>query len=102
MHTILFSAPYMIPFVDRFRPFFNHYGIRLILPEVTERLEVEFPIGHRKRRDEGIPVLVKKFESSLRDKLPAESFESLKDLCSKQADLEATTVDAFMAMLVTS
>ena len=37
--TILFAAPYMIPFVDRFRPVFNHYGIRLILPEVEERME---------------------------------------------------------------
>jgi D-3-phosphoglycerate dehydrogenase len=31
----------MIPFVDRFRPIFNHYGIRLILPEVNERMEEE-------------------------------------------------------------
>ncbi|GAB4492333.1 MAG: phosphoglycerate dehydrogenase [Anaerolineales bacterium] len=39
MKTILFSAPYMIPFVERFRPVFDHYGIELILPEVHERLE---------------------------------------------------------------
>lgn len=31
----------MIPFVDRFRPVFNHYGIKLIVPEVEERLEEE-------------------------------------------------------------
>ena len=29
----------MIPFVERFRPVFDHYGIELILPEVHERLE---------------------------------------------------------------
>lgn len=39
MKTILFSAPYMIPFVERFRPVFARYGIELILPEVHERLE---------------------------------------------------------------
>lgn len=40
MPTVLFSAPYMLPFVDRFRPVFNHYGIDLILPDrVAERLE---------------------------------------------------------------
>jgi D-3-phosphoglycerate dehydrogenase len=39
MPTVLFSAPYMIPFVDRFRPVFERYGIDLILPEVHERLE---------------------------------------------------------------
>jgi D-3-phosphoglycerate dehydrogenase len=41
MYTVLFTAPYMIPFVDRFRPVFNHYGIRLIIPEVEERMEEE-------------------------------------------------------------
>lgn len=40
MPTVLFSAPYMLPFVGRFRPVFDHYGIELILPEtVAERLE---------------------------------------------------------------
>ena len=39
MPTILFSAPYMLPFVERFRPVFTFYGIDLILPDVHERLE---------------------------------------------------------------
>jgi D-3-phosphoglycerate dehydrogenase len=40
MPTVLFSAPYMLPFVERFRPVFDHYGIELILPEtLIERLE---------------------------------------------------------------
>jgi D-3-phosphoglycerate dehydrogenase len=39
MPTILFSAPYMLPFVERFRPVFDHYGVDLIIPEVHERLE---------------------------------------------------------------
>lgn len=39
MPTILFSAPYMLPFVERFRPVFTSYGIDLILPDVHERLE---------------------------------------------------------------
>lgn len=39
MPTILFSAPYMLPFVERFRPVFDHYGIKLLLPDVQERLE---------------------------------------------------------------
>jgi D-3-phosphoglycerate dehydrogenase / 2-oxoglutarate reductase len=36
---ILFTAPYMIPFLDRFRPVFDHYGLELIVPEVRERME---------------------------------------------------------------
>jgi D-3-phosphoglycerate dehydrogenase len=39
MPTILFTAPYMIPFLDRFRPVFDRYGFDLIVPEVRERME---------------------------------------------------------------
>jgi D-3-phosphoglycerate dehydrogenase / 2-oxoglutarate reductase len=38
MKTVLLSAPYMLPTVDRFVPVFKHYGIDLIIPEVQERL----------------------------------------------------------------
>jgi len=39
MPTILFSAPYMIPFLDRFRPVLENFGLELIVPVVEERLE---------------------------------------------------------------
>ncbi len=38
MPTILLSAPYMIPFLDRFQPYFDQYKLELIIPEVHERL----------------------------------------------------------------
>jgi len=38
-HQILFTAPYMIPFVDRFKPVFDYYNIELIIPDVKERIE---------------------------------------------------------------
>lgn len=42
MPTVLLSAPYMIPFVDRFRPVFSYYGLDLLVPPVHERLsEIE-------------------------------------------------------------
>jgi D-3-phosphoglycerate dehydrogenase len=42
MLKILFSAPYMIPFLERFLPVFEHYGIEVLVPEnVEERLEAE-------------------------------------------------------------
>ena len=37
--SVLFSAPYMIPYVERFRPVFDHFKIKLIIPEVHERME---------------------------------------------------------------
>ncbi len=38
MPTILLTAPYMIPFVDRFRPILESYGLDVIVPVVNERL----------------------------------------------------------------
>ena len=38
-YTVLLTAPYMIPVVDRFRPIFEQYGIDLIIPDVQERME---------------------------------------------------------------
>jgi len=40
-YSVLFAAPYMIPYVERFRPVFNHYGIQLIIPDVEERMGEE-------------------------------------------------------------
>ena len=39
MPTVLMTAPYMIPFLDRFRPVFEKYGIDLLIPDVQERME---------------------------------------------------------------
>ena len=38
-YTVLLTAPYMLPFVDRFKPVFEQYDIRLIVPDVKERME---------------------------------------------------------------
>ncbi|HJS30102.1 MAG TPA: hypothetical protein VJ768_10800, partial [Anaerolineales bacterium] len=38
MTTVLISAPYMLPVLERFRPIFSQYGLDLIAAEVTERL----------------------------------------------------------------
>jgi D-3-phosphoglycerate dehydrogenase / 2-oxoglutarate reductase len=38
MPTVLLSAPYMLPYVERFKPVFLHYGLDLIIPQVQERL----------------------------------------------------------------
>jgi len=40
-YKILFSAPYMQPFIERFQAVFEHYGCELIIPEVHERLEAD-------------------------------------------------------------
>jgi D-3-phosphoglycerate dehydrogenase / 2-oxoglutarate reductase len=37
MATILLTAPYMIPYLDRFVPVLEHYGCEVIVPQVNER-----------------------------------------------------------------
>jgi 2-methylcitrate dehydratase len=66
----------------------------------TRRVAVEYPIGHRKRRDEGIPVLIEKFRDSLKGKISDRQFELLEAACADQEKLEAMPVDEFMALLV--
>lgn len=66
----------------------------------TDRIEVNFPIGHRKRRDEGIPALKKKFETSVSGKLAKGQWDRLGALCADREALAATPVDDFMALLV--
>lgn len=66
----------------------------------SERVEVEFPIGHRNRRDEGIPVLMQKFRKSLQKKLAANQWKQLSELSADRDRLAATSVDDFMALLV--
>lgn len=66
----------------------------------TERLTVEYPIGHRRRRAEGIPLLVEKFERNIATRLSPKQCRRLSALCASQAELEATPVNEFMELLV--
>ena len=66
----------------------------------SDNIAVEYPIGHRRRRGEGIPKLVKKFEVNLARRFDAKKQADVLALCLDQAKLEATPVNAFVDMLV--
>lgn len=40
-YKVLLSAPYMLPFIARFQPVFEHYSCELVIPEVNERMEAD-------------------------------------------------------------
>ena len=65
----------------------------------TEDIEVEYPIGHKRRRSEGIPLLEKKFLDNLNTCFDEEKSKSIYSLCTNQQALEQTTVHEFMEML---
>jgi len=66
----------------------------------TERIEIEYPIGHRRRREEGIPMLEKKFEANLRTRFPDHRCQQILQLCLEQETLEQTPVHEFMEQFV--
>src|SRR5450631_3203934 len=68
----------------------------------SQRVAVDFPIGHRKRRAEGMPVLVKKFEASVAAHFQPKQTESIKAMFAEQRTLAAMPVSDFVAKLVTA
>lgn len=65
----------------------------------TDRVHIDYPIGHRRRRDEGIPVLVRKFENALATRFASRRCHEIIEMCANQDELERTPVTKFMAML---
>ena len=66
----------------------------------TEPVVVEYPIGHRRRRTEGVPVLLSKFERNLRGRIPTRKADAILTICADRARLESTPVHLFMDLLV--
>jgi 2-methylcitrate dehydratase len=63
---------------------------------------VEYPLGHRRRRAEGMPLLLKKARENLATQFRAERVEDLVSLCLDRPRLEATPVVDFLDRLVVS
>lgn len=66
----------------------------------TEKVAVEYPIGHRRRREEGIPLLEAKFKANLATRFVAQRSAEIFALCKDQALLEATPVHRFVDLFV--
>ncbi len=66
----------------------------------TERVVVEFPIGHRRRRSEAIPLLHNKFEQAIVARLLPEKVAGILQLFNDQATLEQTSVNEMIDLFV--
>ena len=67
----------------------------------TERVEISYPIGHRSRRREGIPLLLEKFRNNLASRFDGAQIDGIQSACSDQSALEAMPVNDFMQRWVT-
>ena len=65
----------------------------------TNEVEVEYPIGHRRRRKEGIPILEKKFKDNLSITYDESKSNEIFELCMDQRKLEETSVADFQQLL---
>ena len=68
----------------------------------TQKVEVEYPIGHRQRRQEGIPLLEKKFLDSLRDTFSDDQSNKIYSLCLDNERINNTSVNEFMDLFISS
>src|SRR5262249_11848905 len=66
----------------------------------TQEVVVEYPIGHRRRRREAIPLLEAKFAANLARCFPPDRQRAILALCADQRKLEATPVNEFVDLFV--
>jgi 2-methylcitrate dehydratase len=65
----------------------------------TKEVVVEYPIGHRRRRTEGIPLLIDKFRTNLARRFPAKQQQAILDVALDAKRLEVTPVHEFVDMM---
>ncbi len=61
----------------------------------SKKVEVEYPIGHRRRRDEGIPLLIEKFQRNLARKISPKNIAKISEICADGARLESMAFNEF-------
>jgi 2-methylcitrate dehydratase len=65
-----------------------------------KEIVVEYPIGHKRRRKEGMPVLMEKFKTNLARRFPTKQQKAILDLCLDPKKLAVTPVNEFVDMMV--
>jgi len=66
----------------------------------TDEVVVEYPIGHRRRRKDGIPLLEAKFKANLARRFPSKQVQAILDSCQDQKRLEMIPVNEFVDLFV--
>ena len=78
----------------------NALGVEFKDGKKLKEIVVEYPIGHKRRRKEGMPILVEKFRTNLARRFPEKQRAIIMDLCLNQKQLEATPVHEFVDLMV--
>jgi len=92
-----FTADYHDP---KKRSIANALTVELNNGEVLSEVVVEYPIGHARRRKEGIPLLEEKFKTNLARQFPAKQQKAILDVSLDQKKLEAMPVHEYVDLYV--
>ena len=92
-----------IHFTEEYRDPNKRYignAIKIILNDDTEleEVEVNYPVGHRKRREEGKPLLMVKFEHHLRGRFDEQKVQKILE--QSQPGFESTDIDDYVSLYV--
>ena len=78
----------------------NALTVELTDGSVLDEIVVEYPIGHKRRREEGIPELLKKFKVNLVRKFPEKQQQAILDAALYYHKLLNTPVNEFVDLMV--
>jgi 2-methylcitrate dehydratase len=92
-----FSADYHDP---QKRSIANAMTITLSDGTVLDEVVVEYPVGHKRRRDEGIPLLIKKYRTNLARIFDAVQQKKIEELTLDYEKLSVIKVDEVMELLI--
>ena len=97
VEDVQFTKDYYDP--DK-RSIANELIVELNDGTVLEKVKVEYPIGHKRRREEGIPELIKKFKINLARIFPEKRQRAISEISLDYQRLPGIAVNEFMDMLV--
>jgi 2-methylcitrate dehydratase len=61
---------------------------------------IKYPLGHKRRRHEGIPLLIKKFQDNLRSSFSKDKIQEISSLLTEKKYLETIAVDELCTLLI--
>jgi 2-methylcitrate dehydratase len=77
----------------------NALTVELADGKKLKEIVVEYPIGHKRRRKEGMPVLVEKFRTNLARRFPEKQRKAILELCLDPKRLDASPVHEFVDLM---
>ena len=92
-----FSKDYLEP---EKRSIANSIQLKFSDGSESELVTIEYPIGHRRRREEGLPVLLEKFKHNLMTRFPVAQVDAIIEVMNDADKLSEMSVVDFMAMWV--